>query len=150
MSTRRNLAVFAATGAATGLLLLYPTSTSSRGHRRPGTAAAPAGVVRPTATAHPSTELVVNGQAADTAYGPVQVQLVLRAGRIVRAVAIDYPQGSGRDQEINAYAIPVLQRETLAAQSARIDMVSGATYTSDGYLRSLQSALDEAGPRAPR
>ncbi|MGZ6792527.1 MAG: FMN-binding protein, partial [Mycobacteriales bacterium] len=74
----------------------------------------------------------------------VQVQLVLRAGKVLRATAIDYPQGSGVDQQINSYAIPLLQQETVATQGSRVDTVSGATYTSDGYRRSLQSALDAA------
>jgi uncharacterized protein with FMN-binding domain len=55
-----------------------------------------------------------------------------------------YPSGNGRDREINAYALPVLRQETLAAQSATIDAVSGATVTSEGYRESLQSALDAA------
>ena len=86
----------------------------------------------------------MNGAPVDTRYGPVQVQITVRAGKIVRADAIDYPQSSGRDQEINSYAIPQLNDETLQAQSAQIDTVSGATYTSDGYRTSLQSALDAA------
>lgn len=72
------------------------------------------------------------------------MQITVRGGRIVRADAIVYPQGSGRDQEINSQAVPQLDQETLDAQSAHIDTVSGATYTSDGYRSSLQSALDEA------
>ena len=74
----------------------------------------------------------------------MQVQLTLRQGRIVKANAIDYPNGGGRSQEINSYAIPQLDDETLKAQSAQIDTVSGATYSSDGYRTSLQSALDAA------
>jgi len=62
----------------------------------------------------------------------------------VKARAIVYPQGSRRDREINTSAIPQLNQETLDAQSANIDTVSGATYTSDGYRESLQSALDAA------
>jgi uncharacterized protein with FMN-binding domain len=92
----------------------------------------------------PSTTTVVNGTSIDTNYGPVQVQLALQHGRIIRATAIDYPQAGGRDREINSVAIPVLQQETLVAQSAQIDTVSGATYTSDGYRQSLQAALDAA------
>jgi uncharacterized protein with FMN-binding domain len=72
------------------------------------------------------------------------VQLQIRGGKIISATAIDYPQSGGRDVEINSYAIPVLQQETVAAQSAKIDTVSGATYTSNGYQQSLQSALDAA------
>jgi major membrane immunogen (membrane-anchored lipoprotein) len=86
----------------------------------------------------------VDGAAADTQYGPVQVELQISGGKIVAATAIQFPQSGGRDREINSYAIPVLQQETVAAQSAQIDTVSGATYTSQGYLQSLQSALDSA------
>jgi uncharacterized protein with FMN-binding domain len=57
---------------------------------------------------------------------------------------LQYPNGNHRDQEINDYALPILIDETTKAQSAQIDMVSGATVTSDGYIRSLQSALDQA------
>ncbi|MDT7539587.1 MAG: hypothetical protein QOI82_3172 [Actinomycetota bacterium] len=100
---------------------------------------------RPSARPTPAqTTTVVNGAPADTRYGPVQVQISIRGRRIIRADAIDYPQGSGRDQEINSYAIPQLDQETVNAQSANIDTVSGATYTSDGYRQSLQSALDAA------
>ena len=58
--------------------------------------------------------------------------------------AVEYPENTPRDEQINAYAIPTLNREVLAADSAHIDMVSGATYTSQGYVGSLQSALDKA------
>jgi uncharacterized protein with FMN-binding domain len=146
----RNLGVAAGSLAAVGLLMLYPTSTNSRTHRRPGVVAVAPGIVRPSAPAPTGGRVAlvtVNGTSEDTAYGPVQVQIQLRGSRIVKAVAVDYPQGSGRDQEINGYAIPVLQDETLRAQSAQVDTVSGATYTSDGYRRSLQAALDAAHTR---
>ena len=55
----------------------------------------------------------------------------------------DGAPGNREDEQINSYALPVLVQETLDAQSADIDMVSGATVTSDGYLQSLQSALDQ-------
>jgi uncharacterized protein with FMN-binding domain len=95
-------------------------------------------------TARAATTTTVNGVPADTQYGPVQVQVSIRGRRIIRANAIDYPQSGGRDREINSYAIPQLNQETVDAQSANIDSVSGATYTSDGYRQSLQSALDAA------
>jgi uncharacterized protein with FMN-binding domain len=140
VGARRNAAVLGATAAAVGLLFLYPTSTN-RGsvQHPPGQAVATPGVV-----SSGSVTTVVNGTSADTQYGPVQVQLHVRAGRIVSATAIDYPQGSGRDREINSFAIPILQKETVAAQNAHIDTVSGATFTSDGYRASLQAALDAA------
>jgi uncharacterized protein with FMN-binding domain len=56
-----------------------------------------------------------------------------------------YPSGNGRDQQINSYALPILIKDTLDAQSANIDMITGATVTSAGYLQSLQGALDQAG-----
>ena len=68
-----------------------------------------------------------------------------RGGKITDVSVLQYPNGNPRDQEINDYALPILIQETLDAQSAKIDMVSGATVTSAGYLQSLQSALDQAG-----
>jgi uncharacterized protein with FMN-binding domain len=141
---RRNAAVLGATAATVALLFLYPTSTN-RGveQQRPGQAVASPGVAPPSGSGGSATT-VVNGTSADTRYGPVQVQLHIRGGRIVSATAIDYPQGSGRDREINSFAVPILQKETVSAQSAQIDTVSGATFTSEGYKTSLQAALDAA------
>lgn len=87
----------------------------------------------------------VTGDSIQTRWGPVQVRITLKDGKLTEVTAVTYPQENPRDQEINSYAIPELRREALAAQSAEIDTVSGATYTSDGYRQSLQSALDSAG-----
>jgi uncharacterized protein with FMN-binding domain len=84
------------------------------------------------------------GDVADTRWGPVQVRIVVRDGRITDAEAIRYPDGNHRDLEINSWAIPQLQQATVRANSAEIDSLSGATVTSQGYLTSLQSALDQA------
>ncbi|MGW5282014.1 FMN-binding protein [Streptomyces collinus] len=86
----------------------------------------------------------VTGNTVQTRWGPVQVRVTIRSGRLTEVTAVQYPQDNPRDQEINGYALPQLRREALAAQSADIDMVSGATYTSTGYKQSLQSALDSA------
>ena len=67
-------------------------------------------------------------------------------GVLVSATAIDFPTRDRHDQQINSYAIPILQSETVDAQSSAIDMVSGATVTSRAYVQSLQDALDQAGP----
>jgi uncharacterized protein with FMN-binding domain len=75
----------------------------------------------------------------------VEVELSVASGKIAKVDVLQYPNGNGRDEEINDYALPILTQETVDAQSADIDMVSGATVTSDGYLESLQSALDKAG-----
>jgi hypothetical protein len=86
----------------------------------------------------------VTGAAASTIYGPVQVQIMVKGGKVTAAKAVEYPQDTPRDSQINAFAIPVLDREAASVGSAKIDMVSGATYTSQGYLTSLQNALDQA------
>jgi uncharacterized protein with FMN-binding domain len=85
------------------------------------------------------------GDSVNTQWGPVQVQITVASGKVTSAAAIVYPNGNGRDQEINSYAVPTLNQEAVSASSAKIDMVSGATVTSTGYLSSLQSALDKAG-----
>ena len=87
----------------------------------------------------------VTGEAVSTQWGPVQVELTVQDGEITAVDVVQYPQGNHEDVEINSYAIPVLVQETLDQQSADIDMVSGATVTSTGYVQSLQSALDQAG-----
>jgi uncharacterized protein with FMN-binding domain len=84
------------------------------------------------------------GEVADTRWGPVQVKITVTNGKIAAAQTIQVPDGNPRDQEINSYAVPVLNQEVLQAQSAQIDAVSGATVTSDGYIQSLQSAVDQA------
>jgi uncharacterized protein with FMN-binding domain len=81
---------------------------------------------------------------AQTQWGPVEVQLTVSNRKITRVSVLQYPNGNGRDQEINSQALPILTQETVSSQSANIDMVSGATVTSNGYLESLQSALDQA------
>ncbi|MGW3043307.1 FMN-binding protein [Kitasatospora sp. NPDC001159] len=86
----------------------------------------------------------VSGDTVNTRYGPVQVQVTLAGSRITAVDVVKYPNEERRDREINSSALPVLNQETISAQSAQIDVVSGATYTSDGYVRSLQSALDRA------
>jgi uncharacterized protein with FMN-binding domain len=92
-----------------------------------------------------ATTSTVTGDVATTQWGPVQVELTVDGGTITKVSVLQYPSGNPRDTEINSYALPILVQETLDAQSASIDMVSGATVTSTGYLQSLQSALDQAG-----
>jgi len=85
------------------------------------------------------------GAAADTRFGPVQVQITISNGKITNVAAPQYPTESFRDQQINAQAIPYLIQETLQAQSANIQGVGGASYTSEGFYQSLVSALSKAG-----
>ncbi|MER6299480.1 FMN-binding protein [Kitasatospora sp. NPDC001539] len=86
----------------------------------------------------------VSGDTVNTRYGPVQVQITLSGSRLTAVDVVKYPSQERRDLEINSSALPLLNQEAISAQSAQIDVVSGATYTSDGYVRSLQSALDRA------
>ncbi|MDQ1633519.1 MAG: hypothetical protein QOJ32_328 [Frankiaceae bacterium] len=86
----------------------------------------------------------LTGSSVDTRWGPVQVRITVTNGKITAANAIDYPNSNGHDQEINSTAIPTLNSEAVSAGNAQIDQVSGATYTSEGYIASLQSALDQA------
>lgn len=92
-----------------------------------------------------SSTTTVTGPTVDTRWGPVQVAITATGGKLTAVNVLRYPSGNGTDQQINSYALPVLVQETLQAQSAHIDMVSGATVTSGGYLQSLQAALDKAG-----
>ena len=91
----------------------------------------------------PAGETAVNGKMANTAYGPVQIQLIKRAGKIVKVAVLVQPTNTLHDVQIGEFAFPKLISETLAAQNGKIDAVSGATYTSAGYIQSLQSALDK-------
>jgi hypothetical protein len=88
-------------------------------------------------------ETAVNGKVASTAYGPVQIQLIERSGKIVKVAVLTQPLNTLNDIQIGKFAFPKLISETLTAQDAKIDAVSGATYTSAGYVQSLQSALDK-------
>ncbi|MEK6462673.1 FMN-binding protein [Pseudonocardia carboxydivorans] len=145
---RRIVVAVMATLSAVTLVLGYRTSTSAPDTttaaaptvRSPGTTSTPGGTV----TGSGSGSTTVPGDTAQTRYGPVQVQVSVSGGRITAVDVLQYPDSSGTDRRINSQAIPQLVDETLGAQSSRIDMVSGATYTSDGYVTSLQSALDRA------
>jgi hypothetical protein len=88
--------------------------------------------------------VVVNGSTAKTRWGPVQVQVTITSGRITEVSVLQQPNGNREDRQINSYALPQLREEVLTAQSAKIDGISGATVTSDGYRESLQAALDVA------
>jgi uncharacterized protein with FMN-binding domain len=85
----------------------------------------------------------VEGNAVDTQYGPVQVKLTVKGTTIESVRAIELPFDNPQSQQISTQAEPLLRSEALQAQSAQIDVVSGATYTSEGYASSLQSAMDK-------
>ena len=99
----------------------------------------------PTTRPPSSGNKTVDGPVVDTRYGPVQVEVVMASGRISDVKVLEYPNEARRSQLISEQALPMLHDEVVQAQSANIDTISGATYTSDAYTQSLQSALDSAG-----
>ena len=118
---------------------------SSPGPSSPGLASpAPSSNKSGSSTSKSGTTGTYTGAAADTRWGPVQVRITVQGAKITASQAVQYPQNNGRDAQINGFALPVLNQEVLQQQSASIDTVSGATVTSDGYLQSLQSAIDQA------
>jgi uncharacterized protein with FMN-binding domain len=84
------------------------------------------------------------GATEDTRYGPVQVEITVAGGKITDVKALQLTNAEQRSVEISNQAAPMLRSEVLAAQSANVATVSGATFTTDGYLSSLQSAIDKA------
>jgi uncharacterized protein with FMN-binding domain len=92
----------------------------------------------------PAAARSVTGTVANTQYGPMQVQVTLSGTKITKVAVLQRTNDGAESDQIDANAIPKLTSETLAAQSAHIDAVSGASYTSSGYIQSLQSALDKA------
>ena len=147
---RRIVTLLLSTITVLVLLFSYHTSTDSGS---PSVVAAPSGgaatgatpdTPTPSATTPSSSTKTYTGDQVMTRWGPMQVEITVSGGKITAAQAVQYPSGNGRDAEINSYALPVLNQEVVDRQSAQIDTVSGATVTSDGYLQSLQSALDQA------
>ncbi|MEY9838073.1 FMN-binding protein [Streptacidiphilus sp. EB103A] len=96
-------------------------------------------------TAAAAQARTITGTTVQTQYGPVQVQITVSGKRLTGTTLVQYPNSSGRSIQLAASSLPVLTKEAVAAQSAKIDAVSGASYTSAGYKKSLQSALDMAG-----
>jgi len=161
-ATSPNVASTAPSSAAASVASLEPTTqpaaptTPTPGIHAPATRTHTAAPTKtptqvptkaPTRSAAPPTKAASGtflGASVQTRYGPVQIKITYAAGRVTGVVAVQLPSGRSRDAEINNYAVPILESETLAAQSANINAVSGATYTSDGYVQSLQSALDAA------
>ena len=111
------------------------TSSSSSARTIPGEFQSVAGTLTP-------GETTVTGKVATTVYGPVQIELVVKSHKIVKVAVLEQPTNTIHDIQIGEFAFPKLISETLTAQNAKIDAVSGASYTSAGYISSLQSAVD--------
>jgi uncharacterized protein with FMN-binding domain len=118
-----------------------PAKAGSSGTTSPGSTSKPgAKGSTPSTTARTFTGAVDN-----TAYGPMQVAITVSGGKITKVNVVQQTNTGSESQQIDSGALPKLTSEALAAQSAKIDAVSGASYTSAGYVQSLQSAIDQAG-----
>ena len=111
------------------------TSSSSSSRTIPGEFQSVAGTLT-------TGETAITGKVANTVYGPVQIQLVVKSHKIVKVAVLEQPSNTIHDIQIGEFAFPKLISETLTAQNGKIDAVSGASYTSAGYISSLQSAVD--------
>jgi uncharacterized protein with FMN-binding domain len=136
---RRAPIVVSATVAGTaGVLAFHPHAPAVRTASAARTAAS-------TSTPSTASSRTATGDAVDTPYGDAQVRVTVRNGRITRIEALRLQGNDPRSVEISTSAEPILRQEALRAQSAAIDAVSGATFTSESYVQSLQSALDKLG-----
>lgn len=158
---KRGAAALALTGLALALLLNFRTPTApvtaAGGTTSGGTGSAGGGAATTGNTGSSSGSgssssgstatgtTTVDGPVVDTRYGPVQVEITVANGQLTDVTALQLPSDDRRSASISSRAEPMLRSEALAAQSASIDGVSGATYTSGGYAQSLQAALDAAG-----
>ena len=129
-------AVQSATAAAT-----TPTATS--------TATPKATSSTSSASSSGSGDGTATGAAIDTQYGAAQVRVTVKNGKIVAVEAVQLQSRDPHSQQISSSAAPMLQQEVLSKQTADVDAVSGATFTSASYTQSVQSALDKLGYKAP-
>ena len=123
-----------------------PASFGEAAGQSPAPAGSPGARVgrsTPKATANSGT-ITVTGDDVPNQFGDVQVQVTFSNGTITDVKALQLPFDRRRSAEISQYVEPYLRSEALQAQSAQIDLISGATYTSDSYAHSLQSAIDKA------
>jgi uncharacterized protein with FMN-binding domain len=136
--------VLVATAAGLGATLGFAPHT-----RAPAavatTTAAPATPSSSTRSSSSSTTTTVTGDAAPNQYGNVQLKVTIAGGKITKIEPVQLPSSDPKSSEISTYAEPLLRQSALTKQSANVDAVSGATYTSDSYKTALQSALDKAG-----
>jgi len=145
--TMRYLALLLVATAAVVALVVTVRPNDKPAHRRPPAAiASTAAASASGTTTTPAPPVYRSGTAtagAHTDFGDVRVSVTVARGRIVHVVAVELPHGNEMDVQLSKPAARTLEREVLQAQSADVDVISGATYTSTGYLNSLQAALDQ-------
>jgi uncharacterized protein with FMN-binding domain len=115
------------------------------------TASSPPPAPRPAATATAAASAATKPSSSKTAiadastrYGDVELRVTVANGKITQIKALQLPSDDPKSSAISSYAEPLLRQSALAKQSADVDFVSGATFTSDGYKTALQAALDRA------
>ncbi len=153
--------VFAAMSTISGLVLLFSYHTSTNraaasdalapstdapvdedAPAADGSKAGVAAVPGDSSPAKPSGTFT--GANVGTEYGDVRVQITVKKGKITKSQAIAYPKSSPKSVSLSGRAVPALGTQAVEVQSAKIDLISGATSTSQGYTKSLQSAIDKA------
>jgi uncharacterized protein with FMN-binding domain len=142
-------------GAASMAQTAAPTTTSAGTGTTPS-ASTPTttSTANPSATASPSATATTaaassdgtwTGSSVNTRFGSVQVSVTISGGQITEVTPLHLTDADGRSVQISNQAAPMIRKEVLAAQSAQVSNIGGATYTTQAYLQSLQSALDQAG-----
>jgi uncharacterized protein with FMN-binding domain len=144
---RRSPLVLTATLAGTAGVLAFHPHAATTTAQTPASTSTPA----PTTTSKSSSAVsgAATGDAVATQYGDAQVRVTVKAGKIVKIEALQLQGNDPRSVEISSSAEPILQQEALTQQTANVDAVSGATFTSASYTQSLQSGLDKLGFKAP-
>jgi uncharacterized protein with FMN-binding domain len=142
LASSQSLAAPSTAAAAAGVPATKPSASSTPGS---GSSAGSSGGSSAGGTAQSTTARTFTGAVDNTSYGPMQVAITVSGKTITKVTVLQKTDTGSESMSIDAMAIPKLTSEALAAQSAKIDAVSGASYTSAGYIQSLQSAIDQAG-----
>ena len=137
-----HLATGSSTSGSTTAGTSGSASTATNGSASTGTASGPASTSKSSST---SGTVTVVGNTVQTPYGPLQLSVTFSGSKITNVQALQYPNWHGQSVRINQYAIPQLNQQAVAANSANINGVSGATFTSEAYAQSLQAAIDQHG-----
>jgi len=141
---RRAPIVLTATAAGLAAVLSFDAHQPKLPTASASVAAGPS----PAATTSSTGAKTATGDAIDTPYGAAQVRVTVQDGKITKVVALQLQGNDPKSVQISSYAEPLLRQSALSKQSADVDAVSGATYTTASYEQSLQSALDQLGFKA--
>ena len=121
------------------------TSTSSSSKPQTTSGTTPSQTTQsPSASTGQYKDGTYTGSTSSNMYEDIQVAITVSGGKITNITTPVVNSDSGHSQEINSFALPQLTQEAISAQNAQIDSISGASYTSQSYVESLQSALDQA------